>query len=434
MPDPSIGPSGGGRPIRILLYTLIPAARELEPIPRAPLAFLRNRLRRVLELLAWRITGIWRAHYSTFEDRANSNRGDMAIRMGARRQLERAFAGQEVAIDEIAWGDLGNAIAGAGAPYDLIVIAGGGYLFADPEGRLPPRFAADVAALGRTSTPVAAVSIGLNHLIMPGEQAPSFRFHPDQHDLIRRFLDRVDLMSLRDDTTREALAAIDPACGRVIIDPAFLLVSTFEAKRTRLPTDAPLAVGLNLAFHGAHATVINRHLLRETAEALNSFAAATPVRFTYFIHSDSERAIVTALRLWGLSVDVVDGDVDAMLAAYKRQDMHIGQMLHSTIFAMATGVPALAIAYDTKSQAFFSLFGLDAYCLDATVTDRHSLLAAMCRLAADRQTVAARIAARGAALRTEAMGFYRRIGDVVTDMISPAPPAAGWRTGSHPAE
>lgn len=433
MPDPSVVSSGGGRPIRILLYALIPATRELEPIARAPFIFLRNRARRLLEFLAWRITGVWRAHYSTFEDRTNSNRGDMAIRIGARRQLERAFAGRDVKIDEVAWGDLGKAIAEARTPYDLIVIAGGGYLFADTEGRLPPRFAADVEALGRTSTPVVAVSIGLNHLIMPGKAPAADVFHPDQHALIRRFIDRVDLISLRDDATREALAAVDPACGRVIIDPAFLLVSPSDARPRRSEPKKPLSVGLNLAFHGAHATVINRHLLRETAEALNTFAASTPVRFTYFIHSDSERAIVTALRLWGLSVDVVDGEVDAMLAAYRQQDMHVGQMLHSTIFAMAAGVPAIAVAYDTKSQAFFSLFGLDAYCLDATSADRHTLLAAMCRLAADRQGVAAKIAGRGAALRAEAAGFYQRIADVVTEVIAPVSRGA-WRTSSHPAE
>lgn len=415
MPDPCAVSSGGGRPIRVLLYTLIPAARAFEPIRRAPLVFLRNRLRRLLEFMAWRATGVWRAHYSTFEDRANSNRGDMAIRMGARRQLERAFAGQEIVVDEVAWGNLGAAIDAAPAPYDLIVIAGGGYLFADPDGRLPPRFAADVEALERTTAPVTAVSIGLNHLIMPGETAPAAVFHADQNDLIRRFLDRVDLLSLRDHATREALAAVDPACGQVIIDPAFLLMSSFEGRRARPDDGRPLSVGLNLAFHGAHATLINRDLLRETAEALHSFAASTPVRFTYFVHSDSERAIVAALRLWSVPVEVVDGAVDDMLAAYRRQDMHVGQMLHSTIFAMTAGVPALAVAYDTKSRAFFDLFGLDAYCIDATVADRHTLLAAMCRLAADRHKVAATIAARGAALRTEAIGFYRRVAALAKD-------------------
>ncbi|MHB1203954.1 MAG: polysaccharide pyruvyl transferase family protein [Rhodospirillaceae bacterium] len=428
--------------MRILLYTLIPAEREFEPFKRTPFQFLRNRARRFLDLAIWRITGIWQAHYSTFEDHHNSNRGDIAIRIGVHRQLERLFADHTIEIDEIAWGDLGLAISAARAPYDLIVIAGGGFLFADPRGRLPPRFAADVEALTRTRTPVAAVSIGLNHLIMPGAQDTrrAFAFHRDQHALIRRFIDRVELISVRDDATRAALAAVDPSCGEVIIDPAFLLVSTFdgERRRKRARGGPALAVGLNVAFHGTHATTVNRRLLREMVHALQTFAAETPTRFYYFVHSDSEHAIVDAFRLWGLSIEVVEGDVDTMLTAYKRLDIHIGQMLHSTIFAMAVGVPALAVAYDTKSAAFYELFGLGRICVDATTLDRHRLLTAMRDLVKERENVAALIYARGAALRTDAAGFYKRIADMVVGEAIPRTAARSvtrfGRSNSHPAE
>jgi polysaccharide pyruvyl transferase WcaK-like protein len=409
-----------GRAIRVLLYTLIPSERECEPIHRSPMALLRNRLRRCFDLIAWRLTGTWRAHYSTFENAANTNRGDIGIRVGARRQLERIFAGHTLAIDEVAWGELGPAIDRASAPYDLIVIAGGGYLFADREGRLPPRFHDDIAALERTSAPVVAISVGLNHLIMPdGSTARAqFRFNTDQYDAVRRFLSRVNLVSVRDDATRRALAAIDANAPRVIIDPAFLLVSTFDVDRRRHRTRAPepnhpLAVGINVAFHGTHAGTINRRLLTETVRALQAFSAITPCRFYYFIHSDSEHGIVDAMRLRGLSIDVVEGDVDTMLTAYKRLDMHIGQMLHSAIFAMSVGVPTLGVAYDTKSAAFFSLFGLSHLCLDATTVDRKSLLAAVQKLAVERERTAATIAARGSALRTDAAGFYKELRELV---------------------
>jgi polysaccharide pyruvyl transferase WcaK-like protein len=429
-------PESEGRVLRILLYTLIPAEREFEPIRRTPLQFLRNRARRVVDLASWRITGIWRAHYSTFEDHANSNRGDIAIRIGVRRQLERIFADRQMVIDEVAWGDLGAAISGAAIPHDLIVIAGGGFLFADPQGRLPPRFNADVQALSRTSAPVVAASIGLNHLIMPGETSREFAFHDDQHVLIRRFIDRVDVLSVRDDATRAALAAVDPACGQVIIDPAFLLVSTFDVERRRYHThsETTLAVGLNIAFHGTHITTINRRLLYETAHALQAFAAEIPARFYYFVHSDSERAIVDALRLWGLPIEVVEGDVDTMLTAYKRLDLHVGQMLHSTIFAMAAGVPALAVAYDTKSRAFFDLFGLGRICRDATTLDRHSLLDAIRQLAKERDKVAAVISARGAALRTDAAGFYKGVAEMVTGGLAPASAPRRFGQTGTPAE
>src|SRR5581483_4905017 len=106
-------PEHEGRAIRVLLYALIPSTRECVPLRRSPIALLRNRVRRTLELMAWRLTGLWRAHYSTFEDAENTNRGDIAIRIGARRQLERIFAGRSLEVDEVGWKDLGAAIDGA---------------------------------------------------------------------------------------------------------------------------------------------------------------------------------------------------------------------------------------------------------------------------------------------------------------------------------
>jgi polysaccharide pyruvyl transferase WcaK-like protein len=397
------------------------------PLRRSPLALLRNRVRRTLELLAWRLTGIWRAHYSTFEDAEHTNRGDIAIRIGARRQLERIFAGRPITIDEVGWQELGAAIDQARAPYDLIAIAGGGYLFADPDGRLPRRFHDDVAALERTTAPVVAISIGLNNLILPGHERAEFRFNPDQYDAIRRFLARLDLISVRDEATRRALAAVEASAVQVIIDPAFLLMSTFDTGRRRLHATGtaatqPLAVGVNVAFHGVHATNVNRRLLAETIRALHEFSATAPCRFYYFVHADSERGIVDAMRLFGLSIDVVEGDVDTMLTAYKRLDLHVGQMLHSAIFAMSVGVPTVGVAYDTKSTAFFSLFGLSHLCLDATSLDRKGLLAAMRKLATERERIAATIAARGSALRTEAAGFYKQL----RELIPAEEHADGW--------
>ena len=71
-------------PVRILLYVTIPTAREDAPIVRGGKALVRNRLRRAVDLGGFAAFRRWHAHYSTFEDVANSNRGDMAIRAGVR--------------------------------------------------------------------------------------------------------------------------------------------------------------------------------------------------------------------------------------------------------------------------------------------------------------------------------------------------------------
>ena len=61
----------------------------------------------------------------------------------------------------------------------------------------------------------------------------------------------------------------------------------------------------------------------------------------------------------------------------------------------------------------------------ATTLDRHSLLAAVRNLVKERANVASTISARGAALRTDAGGFYKRIADLVNVRAAPPGPQHG---------
>ena len=82
------------RRIRVLLYTVIPSNHEERPLRHTPFALLRNRLRRGLEMLRWRMSSAWKADFATFSDVESANRGDIAIRIGLRSALERAFEGR----------------------------------------------------------------------------------------------------------------------------------------------------------------------------------------------------------------------------------------------------------------------------------------------------------------------------------------------------
>src|SRR5689334_14489109 len=84
------------RPVRVLIYTLIPQGQENVPVERSLFRIVTNRARRILDLAQWRLGERWRAHYSTFKDFKNTNRGDIAIRLGVKHQLEQAFQGQPV--------------------------------------------------------------------------------------------------------------------------------------------------------------------------------------------------------------------------------------------------------------------------------------------------------------------------------------------------
>src|SRR5438067_361128 len=122
-------------PVRILLYTVVTEQSQDLPIYRSPTALLRNRLRRFFDLCVWNVTGKWRGVHWTFEDVHNSNRGDIAIRLGLRQALEQAFSPRSIKFTEISWGELTADLLRALKPnIDLIVIGGSGYLHINSAG------------------------------------------------------------------------------------------------------------------------------------------------------------------------------------------------------------------------------------------------------------------------------------------------------------
>ena len=393
--------------LRVLVYTPIPSEEAYQPISRSLFERLRNRMRRHLELLTWRATGIWRAHYSTFEDTSGSNSGDIAIRVAVVRQLERLLAGRRLDIIEVSWGKLGEAIEIHGTP-DLIVIAGGGFLFADRDGCLPPRFIADITAMDSVSCSVIGVSLGLNHHLTRYDKE-TFRFDSSQHEIVAQFMKRIDLCSVRDRTTQEAIAAVTGDAPPIVVDPAFLVGARMPLWRGPAAQRSTLMVGVNVSFHGAYATAFNRTLLTTLARALYRLAANNPVHFVYFIHSDGERGIVTALRRFGIPLTVIEGDIDMMLRAYRQLDIHVCQMLHSAILATSVGVPTLNLAYDIKCAAFFDLLELPRWCRSDTDLSTEELFVHLTELLASRDEIVAHLAAQRVRLTDEATPFYRSL-------------------------
>jgi polysaccharide pyruvyl transferase WcaK-like protein len=415
---------GADKPVHVLLYALIPSDRACAPLRRGPVASFRNMLRRVLDLAAWRLLGLWRAHYSTFKDALNTNRGDIAIRMAVRKHVAAAFAGRAVTFTEVAWGELDKALS---LEPDLVVLAGGGFLFADRQGCLPARFKADVDVLSRLSCPVAAASIGLNKLIEAGE-AGTFRFHPESAADLIPFLHRLTKGAVRDEQTQQALALPGFAKLPVIVDPVFLLASErLVAKPRAAAANGALSIGINLAFHGGQTSALSHRVLPIVTRVLNRLRRETGCRFFYFLHSDGERGIARALRLCGLPIELVDTDVGNMLETYRGMDFHIGQMLHSAIFAMSVGTPTLALAYDIKAPSFFELFGLSQWCLDATTLDEAQMWSAVRAMMESRHEVATSIIRHRMTLAKQSRDFYAEIAALV-----PVPAGSGVQIGSSP--
>ena len=207
-------------------------------------------------------------------------------------------------------------------------------------------------------------------------------------------LDLLALSSSRADTARKLLDQIQPGKTVCLVDPALFLAPKVPAGFVPRPDDGALHVGLNIAFHGPNVSRTMPDRVRVVAAAARALAQRRACRFFYFVHYDSEILIPWLLRREGVPVTVVDAEPAEMLAWYGQLDLHICQMLHSSILSLNAGTPAINLSYDVKNAAFFKLMGLDGYCLPGSDTDAARLTATIDIALSRRDALARQIAAR----------------------------------------
>ena len=386
----------------------------MRPIRRPLGAWLRNRLRRRTDLVLHRAGCDPAFHYRTHADRVETNRGDIAIRIASRALLAGAFAEAGVPgaeIVDIGWSGFDAAAVARIAP-DLMVIGGGGYYYLDAEGRLADRVARDLDVLSGLQCPIVSLCPGVNRLLR-ADGSGDDGVDAATRETLARLLDRLALSSARDETSTALLERALPGRTVTLADPALFLTPSGSPPPSR--HDGLLRIGLNLAFHGPNSSRTLLARLAVVATAMRMLARQEACRFTYFVHSDPERLIPYLLRQAGVPVaEVVDCDEPAeMVTRYAGIDMHVCQMLHSSILAMNAGVPTLNLGYDTKNAAFLRLMGVERYCLPAAATDATAFGTALAALVAERARLAPALRARKVVLRAEMDAYLARLAALV---------------------
>jgi lipopolysaccharide exporter len=407
-PAPPQPKPSGGRP-RIFVISTFSSQSEDRPIERTPLAWLRNRGRRLLDLGQWRVQRRWGFHYSTYQDRMDSNRGDSAIRRATVQLLRTTFP-QDVEITEFGWDQVDADFAvRANRDADLVVIAGGGYISCDADGNLPQRLSRHLDAYERLTCPLIGFGLGFNCLLSYQTGQP--RLSEAGAALLRRLVRVMALVSVRDEVTRQALT-FDGVVPVLVPDPA-LLLEPGRISQSRQKPDGMVWLGLNLAFHGPASTLLLERLFPLIVRVLQAFGRTHRCRILYFVHSDAERLIPRLLRSAGIAVTVVDAAPEDMLAWYGLLDIHLCEMLHSCILAADRGVPTLNLAYDSKNWAFYDLMGLTDI-LPAAGASEDEILAHLNGMLAGHDGLAQAILRRKEELRGEMDGFLARVARVVS--------------------
>jgi polysaccharide pyruvyl transferase WcaK-like protein len=394
----------------ILLYLVEPAARERSPVRRSLKGHLRAAVARGLDRFRWRVLKDFRIDYDAWRVVTNTNKGDAAIREAITAQLASLPFRPPVEIVEVGWGELTEQhVARLNETRGLFVIAGGGYFFFGPDNALPRRIERDIELIRRMTCARIAYGPGVNQIRTGSTLRPldPDTVAPRSLGMLSELAAQMDLVAVRDQSSRDLLAAVHRGPVRLIGDPALFLDPTHrrEARAGRQPA----LVGLNFALHGPNNAASLPERMRWIVPLLRRMREAWQCRFRYVMHSDVERVFPLLLRQHGIETEVIDAPVQATLDAYTALDLHLCQMLHSSILAVAAGTPTVNIGYDAKNLAFFDLMGIADLCFEPKDLDPERVFERAARLHEERAAFAAAIGAAKRRLGEELARFHAEI-------------------------
>ncbi len=325
--------------------------------------------------------------FHAWERVQNTNRGDIAIRETIAAQLSALHWPTPCITTDVAWGELFSAhVEQLSRDNGVLIVAGGGYLFLDDDGSISPRIEADIALMRRMSCLRVGYGIGINQVRVGSNLSPvTAQDLPEAtHETLRRFAATVDLISVRDRSSKSVLdAVIGGGMPQVHLvgDPVLFLNPGPPPHRP--PPQQGMLLGLNFALHGRNTAATLPERMRWIVPFVRRMQASWNCRFRYFVHSDTERVLVHLLRRAGFQMEVIDGDTATLMRGYAELDAHVCQMMHSSIMAISAWVPTLNIGYDVKNREFFSLLGIDGYCIDQAEANEDLLFERTAALLAD---------------------------------------------------
>jgi lipopolysaccharide exporter len=411
-----------GSPLNVYLYVAIPTHLQLLAMPRSLKLLLKQKIRQLLQLMSWFFLRRKRASYHVWLERMNSNKGDVAIRESIKQQISRRFAERPVIYHEIGWGHLDDRkIAEINASDGLFLIGGSGYFHLDRDGELADRVLNDLVLLPQIRCPKFAYSIGINRFIYESD-APSGNpiIATSARKLMREVLKQLDGISVRDRVTYDELATVGSAQPIFVTGDAALFFDGADAPIEFQTRPDRLHIGINLAFHGSRSAAMLERNFNEIVRFLKQLRKRHAISLHYFRHTRTERIIPWMLLSRGIFVYVRNLGPEQLIHRYKSLDVHICQMLHSSILSLNAGIPTMNIAYDQKNAAFFELMGLRRYCLQPGTVTADALLKVAEELIAERVRLRTAIQDRKHELRLELERFLRIIHERCSAVSTPS--------------
>lgn len=336
-------------------------------------------------------------------------------------------------VEALFWGDWAG-IAEALEAADLLVLGGGGIFFDywgfDPR-RLLENEAPDLAHYA--SFPLLAGLLGKPLLICAVGVGPLFT--AAGREAVRLAFALAARASVRDAESRALLEEIGVPGSRVEVtaDPAFALVDAGEPRARALLADLELGERPLLGVTPRPWDVAVSQEAWETglAEHLAAFARSVDAQILLLpFHAGYDDPALERLQAKLRAAGVPAGDVRLaspglspaeIAAVIGRCDLLVGLRLHSVLFALLSGTPAVALAYDPKVRSLARLAGHEELCLD--LADLSGLGSALARAWTRRDELRRDFLAVSARLRQAAGRNVELAAELLAS--TPAPAALG---------
>ncbi|MCW4005041.1 MAG: polysaccharide pyruvyl transferase family protein [Candidatus Bathyarchaeota archaeon] len=201
--------------------------------------------------------------------------------------------------------------------------------------------------------------------------------------LCREVLNKVDLVTVRDDKSRVALENCGLRNVTQTADPAFAVEKPSKQELSELlnqsginPEDRFIgATFCNLLYNDDAYRKTNGPTFDWTrrqallASVFDELARVYPQDLLYYptVHADYTRCLQIRnlmKRIDRVTVMSPDSNFKRVLAFTSSLDMLIGMRLHSLIISSIMGVPFVPLSYSSKVQSFLDLFGLNKFYID----------------------------------------------------------------------
>jgi polysaccharide pyruvyl transferase WcaK-like protein len=128
--------------------------------------------------------------------------------------------------------------------------------------------------------------------------------------------------------------------------------------------------------------------------------------FCYICHLRADVTVPLYFRLRGIRMQIRRPDAPGLPDAYRDLDLHVCQMMHSSILSLRAGVPTVNLGYDIKNAALFDMLGLSEFCLQADNLVPSRVLAAVGKLLANKHTIMGRTSAAIEGLKRTRDAFF----------------------------